>query len=361
MKKITIVGGGNIGTQFTVHFSELGYSVYLYTSHPNDFRNTMVIVNEKDEIIHTSKEFIATNDKYLAFTNSDLIIVTLPAFELEKFAKDYESFAYKGGKILVIPGTGGAEWAFSNCIKKGVELYGLQRVPSVARIVELGTSVRATGYRKTIFLGSVNAKNENLRYLCEVLSKCFKIECISLQNYLSVTLTPSNPILHTSRLYSIFNDYDCTTPYKTIPLFYEDWTDTSSKVLLRMDDELQNICTNLKEFDLSNVLSLKKHYESENFEQLTKKIKSITGFKGLKTPSIRINDGYVPDFTSRYFKADFPYGLAILIQIAHLMKIETPEMDKVYSWYKKIQPDVEEFSLAKYGITNRNQFIDFYK
>lgn len=34
--KVTIVGGGNIGTQFAVHFAEQGHEVRIYTSKPKN-------------------------------------------------------------------------------------------------------------------------------------------------------------------------------------------------------------------------------------------------------------------------------------------------------------------------------------
>ncbi|MBR4376501.1 MAG: NAD(P)-binding domain-containing protein, partial [Spirochaetia bacterium] len=35
--KITIVGGGNIGTQFAIHCAEKGHDVVIFTSKPEKF------------------------------------------------------------------------------------------------------------------------------------------------------------------------------------------------------------------------------------------------------------------------------------------------------------------------------------
>ena len=43
--------------------------------------------------------------------------------------------------------------------------------------------------------------------VCKLFTDLIGIHTIALPNYLSVTLTPSNPILHTSRLYGLFHDY----------------------------------------------------------------------------------------------------------------------------------------------------------
>lgn len=38
--KITIYGGGNIGTQVAVHYAETGNDVTMFTSKPEKFRST---------------------------------------------------------------------------------------------------------------------------------------------------------------------------------------------------------------------------------------------------------------------------------------------------------------------------------
>ena len=46
--KITIVGGGNIGTQFAVHCAAKGLDVTVYTSDPSVFETHLNIVDETD-------------------------------------------------------------------------------------------------------------------------------------------------------------------------------------------------------------------------------------------------------------------------------------------------------------------------
>ena len=50
--RITIVGGGNIGTQFIVHCTEKGHEVIAYTSMPEVFGTHLNIVNENGAITH---------------------------------------------------------------------------------------------------------------------------------------------------------------------------------------------------------------------------------------------------------------------------------------------------------------------
>lgn len=355
--KAAVVGGGNVGTQFAVHLAAKGFETYLYTSKPQLFSHTLTIVDENGtERLHG--EVAATSDPREAFEGAEIIFVTVPAFMAEETAKTVCPFVGRGTKVGLVPGTGGMEFAFSETLGRGGVLFGLQRVPSVARLKEYGKTVCASGYREKLCLASI--PSTECRVCCELVTYIFDMPCEALPNYLAVTMTPSNPILHTSRLYSLFREYREGTIYTHVPLFYEEWTDASSELLFACDGEVQAICAAFPEFDLSDVRSLRLHYESETPQQLTAKITSIASFRGIETPMRAVEGGYIPDFSSRYFTADFPFGLSILRQIALFAGVKTPCLDKIYKWYAALAHDPVHFSYEKYGIYSRDDFVRFY-
>ncbi len=356
--KITIVGGGNIGTQFAAHCAEKGHEVIVHTSKPEHFASELIVQTQNGEVLHRGDIKCATGDDRIAFSNRDLLFITLPAYCMNDIAQRILPFAHADMMIGIIPGTGGGECAFRACIEKGATLFGLQRVPSVARLLEYGKSVCATGYRDKLFVASL--PQERCRQIATIITDLFDIACDCLPCYLNLTLTPSNPILHTTRLRTIFADYQTGVSYKSVPLFYEEWSDNSSHLLFACDDEVQSICSTLNEFDLSQVKSLKIHYESSTPEALTRKIRSIEGFRGLKTPTVLQLDGYIPDLNSRYFTADFSYGLSILKQIAEYCHVAVPNIDETMKWYQRIAIHHDEFSFAAYGIIDRKSLCDFY-
>ena len=47
---------------------------------------------------------------------------------------------------------------------------------------------------------------------------------------------------------------------------------------------------------------------------------------------IHTNNGYVPDFSNRYFIEDIPYGMLILKILAEHLRVSTPTMDKILFW-----------------------------
>ena len=201
---ITIVGAGNVGTQFAVHCAEKGHKVTIYGSKPEKIYKELTIINENDEVIHRGTIERSTNSEKEAFSNADLIFVTMPATLMKFNASKIEPFSRPGMKICIVPGTGGGECAFRGCIEKGATVFGVQRVPSVARLVEYGKTVRAVGYRGEMIVAAI--PNKETKVCCEIIESIVDIKTSPLPNYLNITLTPSNPILHTTRLKNLYSD-----------------------------------------------------------------------------------------------------------------------------------------------------------
>lgn len=88
----------------------------------------------------------------------------------------------------------------------------------------------------------------------------FNIPCVSLPNYLSVSLTPSNPILHTSRLYSMFKDYTPGKKYDRNFLFYKEWSLEVAQLMISCREE---------ELGMGTVLEFCREYQyvPADFEQ----------------------------------------------------------------------------------------------
>lgn len=356
--KITVVGGGNIGTQFAVHCSEKGHDVTIYTSTPDDFEIHLDVVDDKGTVIHEGNIRLATDDPDRAFRDTDLIIITMPAMMMKSVAEMIYEHSDENPIIGVVPGNGGSECAFKKCIERGNVFFGIERVPAIARLIKRGKTVKSTGYREELHVAAF--PKEHAEECAKLVASIFDKKTIAIPNYLNLTLTPSNPILHTTRLKTLFGDWKEGIVYKTVPLFYEDWDDTSSELLIACDDEVMKICKAMPEFELQYVKSLKTHYDSSSVEKMTKKISSIEAFKGLTSPVIKVDGGVIPDLHSRYFTADFSYGLSIIKQIAAFAGVETPNINETMDWYKQIAVVEDEFRFTDFGITDRDTFRLFY-
>lgn len=356
--KITIVGGGNIGTQFAVHCAEKGHEVTVYTSKPEIYDGQLYIVDDTGVTTHEGRIKLATNDPEEAFRNAEFIMVTMPATMMDAIARIIYEHSDAEPIIGVVPGNGGSECAFCKCIERGNVFFGLERVPAIARLVKKGKTVKSTGYRDELRVAALPKKNA---IMCAgLISSIFDKQTIVIPNYLNLTITPSNPILHTTRLRTLFDDWHVGVVYNSVPLFYEGWDDASSELLLACDDEVQAICKALPEFELDSVKSLRVHYESPTVEAMTRKISSIPAFMGLPTPTRMVEGGYIPDLHSRYFTADFSYGLSIIKQIAGFAGVFVPNIISTLEWYDGIRVQEDGFDYRDYQIYNIKDFQEYY-
>ncbi len=352
--KICIVGGGNLGTAMAADFASKDHSVNILTSRPHEWQKNI----SADEMIRGGgNRFIAelnlvTADAAEALDATDYVFVTLPSHVQGDFAKKIAPFS-NDKKFVMVPGFGGAEFLMQPALKKGAELFGFQRVPFIARLKEYGKSVwfeRKKSLQLAKFFGA------EIDSACRDMEKLFSIPCAALDNYLCVTLTPSNPVLHTARLYSMLKNNSADK------FFYADWNDAASEILFKLDDEVQAICRALKEIDLQSVRSLKVHYESDTVPALTKKIRSIPSLKKILSPLKKTPQGLQPDFDSRYFKCDFEFALDILLQFAEILNVDSPTMREVMNWYRqKTKNFFRAVNLSECGIKSEEDIYNFYR
>lgn len=329
--KITVVGGGNIGTAMCAEFASHGHEVSLLTSKPERFDSVLSVLNADEDRIYNGVLQKVSDRAQDVLPDAQVVVVTLPAFLMPDFARNSLEHIASGTILVAMPGYGGVEFIFQKHVQKGVILIGFQRVPAVYRLIEYGKISKLSGRRAELLYATMpNSVSESVQ---TILEDVFSMPCRRLPNFLSVTLTPSNPILHTTRLYALFHTLAPDATLEENPCFYSDWDDISSAWLIRCDAELQQLLTHLPQLDLRSVRSLKEHYESADVSSMTRKLRSIASLGGIRSPMISIDGGFRIDWRSRYFLADFPYGLAIIKAIAVLCGMDTPSIDTVLMWY----------------------------
>lgn len=161
----------------------------------------------------------------------------------------------------------------------------------------------------------------------------YGFECMTnlMNNYLEASITNSNPILHTARLYTMFHDWSDSTRSDHNFLFYEEWTEEAAELLLKMDEELFKLLEKLPVIK-GYLIPLKKYYESKDALSLKNKLSSISGFKGIASPMIKDEKGWKPDFSNRYFTEDFGYSLRHIWELGKKYNVDMPNIDMVYNW-----------------------------
>lgn len=333
VNNICVVGGGNLGVALAVDISQRK-NVTLLTSKAIEKQSVLEKIDTDTNKTEYGKNVKVTADFKEAYKDAEMIVVTLPSFCIPKFAEEISGFNPK--IILFIPGFGGKEFYMQNIKNKGCIISGFDRSLYICRL-ETPVKVKASK-KKSIRLACLGS--ENVEKISEEVGKIMAVNCEPLKNYLTVTFTPSNPILHTARLYSMFREADFTTKFPRMIKFYAEWTNESSDLLLNMDNELHKICNAITDFDLSGVIPLSIYYESDTVEKMTKKITTIKSWHEMNSPMVEIDGSFYIDSKSRYFKEDFPYGLFILLEFARIYAVDVPCMTKVYQWYRAISGEM---------------------
>lgn len=327
--RFCLCGGGAQTHVIGAWLSSQNYEVSILTRKP--FRwNKNYIVKTSDGPIEASIQTISDNPS-LVIPNADIILLTVPGDanreELEKIKPYVKPGSYVGGCFC----SSGFFFDALHLFESNIKLWGFQRVPFIARIEEYGQIAVLKSSRPQMKIAIEYATSEEKEQFRQIIQKCFKCETMLLNNYLEASITNSNPILHTARLYTMFSKLEQSNVFDHNILFYEEWTDEASNLLIQMDKELFSLLTFLPV--APNYLTpLLEYYESTDSKSLTKKISSIEGFKGITSPMKQLGDVWIPNFSSRYFTEDFGLGLFNIYKLAMEYGVDVPNIKKVLNW-----------------------------
>ena len=161
-------------------------------------------------------------------------------------------------------------------------------------------------------------------------------------------------------------------------------------------------------FGLEYVVSEREFYNADTVEKMTNAIRNEESLLGLTTPSVRSDaydargrglsgfrmrrkqrwqrieqhiqrrfdwranleerqcrceentEGLIPDLHSRYFTADFPYGLSVIQQIGSIAGVSMPNIESLIEWYDNIAIINDKLCLSDYGIADIDDLKEFY-
>lgn len=331
---ITICGGGNLGHVCAGYLSAQDNNVVsLLTTKPEIWSKNINVFDCRGNVFKSKLERIS-NQPEDVIPDADMVLVCLPGFaisrELESISPYLKSSCLVGS---IVSSTGFFFDAF-NKLSKRQPLFGFQRVPFISRITYYGHEAELKGYKESLSIAVENTEDKEVVRV--IVEKLFNTPVRLLDSYYEASLSNSNPLLHTSRLYILWKDWEPGTSYDKAPGFYSDWTVETSELYIAMDNEFQFLLKKLgvKEGSIPSVLM---YYDSWDAESLTKKISSIPAFQGISSP-MRLNKYgmYEPDFNSRYFMEDFPFGLKIIYDLMKKEELKAPTISMVYEWGNSI-------------------------
>ena len=328
--KICICGGGNLGhvvAGFVAARTE--HEVCLLTRHPERWQKSIVVQRPDNQLPLIGTPSVITDRPVEAVAGADVIVLCLPGFSIREVLLKIKDCLKTDAIVGSVVSSTGFFFEAMAILSPEQPLFGLQRVPFIARTAEYGHVATILGYKESLAVAvAQTGRREEIRQLCQEL---FGTPTKLLDSHYEVSLSNSNPLLHPSRLYSLWKDWEPGTIYGRQPLFYEEWTEEAAQLYIDMDRELQELLEKLpvRRGAIPTVLD---YYESRDAVTLSQKLRSIEAFKGIKAPMKAVAGGYVPDFGSRYFTEDFPYGLAIVERLARETGMVVPTIERICRW-----------------------------
>ena len=332
MINICICGGGSLGHTIAGFVaSKEDYNVSVLTRHPEKWSQAIDVYDMDNHHYH-GKLFCVTNNPSTVVSNADIVLLCLPGYAIKDVLQQITPYLSHTTFVGTIVSSTGFFFMAAQLLSPDMPVFGFQRVPFIARTIEYGKSARILGYKPSLSVAIENTSNDKQRELVVLLERIFCVPIKLLSSHYEVSLTNSNPLLHTSRIYTLWKDWKPGIKYNHCPAFYADWTIEAAHYYIEMDREFQNLL-NLLPVAKGAIPSVLDYYESHDEQSLRDKLASIPAFKNLMAPMIgNDDDGYEPDFHSRYFTEDFPYGLYSIVKVAKEMNFSTPVIDEVYKW-----------------------------
>ena len=323
--KICICGGGGLGHVCAgVMASQKDVELNILSGHPENWQNTITVTDLNGKQFVAKIKLVSSQPEEV-IVGQDIILFCLPGYLIEKTLRDIKPYIGIAAVGTVVSSTGFFFFAH-DVLGEKAKLFGFQRVPFISRVDEYGKTANLLGYKSS--LAAVLENVENPEYFRKELERLFITPVTLLNSFYEVALSNSNPILHTGRLYTMFHGRENEVFDHNI-LFYKEWTDEASQMLIDMDKEFFKL---LDKLGVHTLPSLLDYYESTDAASLTLKIKSIPAFQSIISPMKQVEGDWMVDFGSRYFMEDFPYGMRFIVETAKKYDVDIPIIRNVYQW-----------------------------
>lgn len=372
MRNLTIVGGGSSAHVLAPLFSSLKYNVTLLTRRPKLWKEN-IQVEFQDEFGKVTRKVggklkLITDNKSIAINSADIIIICLPVGEYFNMLMEIGKYISKEKEVFIgfFYGQGGVNLMFEEMKKtynlQNIVYFSYDLIPWICRIKKHG-EIGITYGSKTNNVVAVHPREKfnelNEIFLSKVCLPFYPNERVyQSDNFITLTLTASNQVIHMSRMYALYmKNINGWEKESDIPYFYRDFDKYSANVLEKLDSDYEKIRNKIKEIypneDFSymiNFLDLVNFsYNLEN-KNIRESFTSSKTLSQIKTPVVYEDDRYVLDKNSRFFTDDIFYGIGITKWFAVKNNINVPMIDTLLKWAE----DYLKITILQDGSINKN-------
>ncbi|URG52455.1 NAD/NADP octopine/nopaline dehydrogenase family protein [Pectobacterium quasiaquaticum] len=352
---VVICGAGKTGHLATVLFKQRpDVKVTLLGSHPR----LLEAYQQNGKRLHallpdgetlTATPDCVTCDPAEACRDADIVIITVPAnFRADLLARIVPHLpSDKPVYVGAIPGFCGFDWLAERelAARPNAVIWGMKDVAHIAFDLLPGQSIKMGGEKATLYVATHRRETAaSQQALMALLQRLYSAPVVLLPDYLEITLTPGNPIMHSAVIYGLIGPYGQwhARPLSQPLCWWNDCPELGAYYLERMDEENQRLCAALETrlgVRLDSVLPLKQEIIDAYGDQIADAhtmlsvLRTNQAYHGIGLP-LRKHDagGYVLDTQHRVFQEDIAYGLSLLVTIAENLTVSVPYIEEVYRW-----------------------------
>jgi len=356
------MGGGSSAHVLIPFLSSSGHKVNLVTRKPENWSKNIELQYHtiNNEVINTYHGELnkVTSDVSEVIEDTDVVILCMPVCKyriaLDNAAKNIP--ANKKIFIGTIYGQAGFNWMVDEIKQKyslaNVTTFAFGLIPWICRTIEYG-KVGVTYGSKEVNVAAVSPKEDfeflNKNIFENICLKWFNTgSVLQSENFISLTLSVDNQIIHTSRCYGLDKVSGGKWDKETdVPLFYRDYDKLSADYLLELDNDYSKIREEIirrfpeKNFDyMLDYLALERlSYQSANTD-IKESFTSSQTLGAIKTPVIEnSNNEWVLNINHRFFTDDIHYGNCIAKWIAEELNIDVPMIDRLINWAQELRSE----------------------
>ena len=381
IKNVCVVGGGSTAHTLIPLLSSAGMNVDLLTAKPALWNKVVRFnyVNENGQIIDSldGSLGIVSDKPQDVIPSADVIILCMPVSSYKIALHRIASEIDKDRPVIIgtVYGQGGFNWMVEEIRNQhalhNLEYFSSGLVPWICRIKEYGKVGVTYGPKIENVIAVSNDEvfgRLDTGFLNSISLDFFKVGRFNLaENFISLTFSVDNQIIHTSRLFSLYKESN-GGKWKNkddVPYFYRDFNEFSAEQLLLLDNDYENIRIALrnkypgKKFTyMMNYLDLEHFsYASESKSVVDSFVNSRT-LRAITTPVVLHGDHYSFNKEHRFFKDDIYFGLCIAKWFAQEMCIATPQIDLILQWAQEYLEDdlLADGCLIDFPANNANRF-----
>lgn len=361
-KQLVVCGGGSSAHTLIPFLKDSGFEVSIFTSRPQKWHHTVELQYQSPDgkVLETFSGPLkkASSNAAELISEADYIVFCMPVHKYRIGLEEIAPYINREKTVFLgtMYGQGGWNWMVDEMKNKysynNIVTFAFGLIPWIARTIEYGKTGVTYGckaanyaacYPKSYF------KQIDEEFFENICNKWFGKGAVEQSdNFISLTLSVDNQIIHTSRCFGLFKMYGRYWQNKSnVPMFYRDYDDVSANLLADLDNDYTNIRESIKQrypqkkFKyMLDYLSLERFsYQSGNTDIKESFINSQT-LVAIGTPVVQREGGiWEIDNNHRFFMDDIYYGNCIAKWMAEQLKIDVPTIDSILRWAQMVREE----------------------